>query len=171
MSPNYIAIEKWYISKLTISLTNGSYYCNEISFSFYLAIVLFPLQPIYRMSFALWQQYDFPWNRFHHIKYSLNILSFSVCVCVREWVCVRTHSCMHECTAMILHVGGAYMRGYECMWMNMHLEAWGWCRNHTTLLFYLIHWSRVSQSKPEFTDVASLVSQIVSEDSVPISQV
>lgn len=114
---NYIAIEKWHISKVIISLSSSNYYCNEIwsSVSWAIKCLFFSItinqQNEHGFVTAVWLSL----KQINHIKYSKNFPT-------PRFVCVYMHSYMQRCTVMFLHVCGVQKCvgmngcGHTCMW-------------------------------------------------------
>lgn len=77
-----------------------------------------------------------------HVALPLNFKElfpfFLVCVCIVTCICI-----------------------FACVWAHLcrHAEAQGYVRNPPPL-FCFINWSKFSQSNPEFSDIASLPSQL-----------
>jgi len=65
-----------------------------------------------------------------------------VCVCVSVCVCVCLCVCICVCVCVYMHARGVYNVGTN------------------PFLFYLIHWTNISQSNPEFTNMTSLDSYL-----------
>lgn len=55
------------------------------------------------------------------------------------------------------------------VWLNIHVEAKGWCQVPFLIPFHLIYWLRVSPLNPGVINLSSLASQLTG-DPVPVSQ-
>lgn len=92
------------------------------------------------------------WNfqvKMLHVPF-IYIFMYMWCVCVFIYVCMRMYVCVCMCVACVW--------AHICTCESMHLEA-PWL-NNPGFLFHLMHWARISQSNPEFTDIASIASQL-----------
>jgi hypothetical protein len=86
----------------------------------------------------------------------------SVCM---VYICVCMYTCVYVCVCMHVWCVYVYMCTYMCVCgMYVCVSAYRLevdIRHLPLITFYFIHWVRLSQLNPEFTDSTSLASQVV----------